>query len=179
MNMTEAEKHFAGLLIKSGIEYVYPVNPIPVGKSTYRPDFYLPQNDLYVEVVGTRQAYSLNRKKYKEFSALYPDKKFVIVEKNGFDYFGKKENLLGFDIPNPYIKKKVINDTPINFNGKFITIKQAMTFLDIQSPSHVNKLITTGKLKATKNVNTPLPFWEIEEESIKQYKKQRDDRMGY
>jgi len=40
----------------------------------YTPDFYDVERDLFIEVVGSRQAYCKNRRKYKRFKIHYPDK---------------------------------------------------------------------------------------------------------
>jgi len=60
---------------------------------------------------------------------------------------------------------------------KKLTIKQAMSILEVKTPSTVLTLINKGKLTAEKNTSGPLHFWEIEENSLMQYKKKRDERI--
>lgn len=60
---------------------------------------------------------------------------------------------------------------------KKLTIKQAMSILEVKTASTVLTLINKGKLNAEKNTSGPLHFWEIDEYSLMQYKKKRDERM--
>lgn len=39
---------------------------------TYEPDFYDAERNVFIEVVGTRQAYEQNKKKYKLFKEFFP-----------------------------------------------------------------------------------------------------------
>ena len=50
---------------------------------SYLPDFYDGERNVFIEVAGSRQAYSLNKEKYKEFLATYPKIKFEIRTVNG------------------------------------------------------------------------------------------------
>lgn len=52
--MYPREKYFADLLTKQGKKWQYPVKRFQLKRTTYRPDFYLPEEDLYVEVVGSK-----------------------------------------------------------------------------------------------------------------------------
>lgn len=89
--MFPREKQFADLLDKQNRKWQYPASRFKINDTHYRPDFYLPNENLYIEVVGSRQAYHANKKKIAKFLHLYPHIKFTIV-----DY----EN-----IPYPYLKK--------------------------------------------------------------------------
>jgi hypothetical protein len=59
-----------------GVVLVWPVRRrflLPSIETTYRPDFYAPEEGVYYEVVGTRQAYSANRHKYEAMAIDHPD----------------------------------------------------------------------------------------------------------
>ena len=49
----------------------------------YQPDFYDGERNMFIEVVGTRQAFSANKEKYKKFIATYPKINFEIRLVNG------------------------------------------------------------------------------------------------
>ena len=49
----------------------------------YEPDFYDGERDMYIEVVGTRQAFDANREKYKEFIKTFPKVGFEIRKVSG------------------------------------------------------------------------------------------------
>jgi hypothetical protein len=88
--MWPRERRFADLLDEQKREWVYPSPRFRLGNTTYRPDFYLPKEDLYIEVVGTRQAYHNNRNKIAKFMEIYPKIKFKVIslETNVKTYFG-------------------------------------------------------------------------------------------
>jgi hypothetical protein len=77
--MFPREKQFADLLDKQGRKWEYPCQRFDLGSTTYRPDFYLPKERLYIEIVGSRQAYSSNRRKIAQFIKLYPKIKFQVI----------------------------------------------------------------------------------------------------
>ena len=87
--MWQSEKKFAELLTKQKREWVYPAKRFNLGKTTYRPDFFLPNEKLYIEVIGTRQAYHTNKDKIDKFKKLYPYIKFIIVDSNGKTFIPK------------------------------------------------------------------------------------------
>jgi len=84
------EKMFARLLRQQKRKFTYQVPIFRLKNSYYRPDFYLPKENLYIEVVGSRQAYHANKAKYEEFKKLYPDIKFIIVDYLNFPYPSSK-----------------------------------------------------------------------------------------
>lgn len=45
--------------------------------TTYTPDFYEPERNVFIEVIGSRQAYHENKHKYKKLAKKYP---FVKLE---------------------------------------------------------------------------------------------------
>lgn len=81
--MYPSEKQFSETLTPQGLTWEYESKRFPIGNTTYTPDFYVKENDTYYEVVGTRQAYSFNKKKYKLFFKLYPNIKLIFVRPNG------------------------------------------------------------------------------------------------
>lgn len=80
--MYPAERRFASALRSIGWRYVAQPQTFKMRRPyrSYRPDFYVHENDTYYEVVGTNQAYFRSRKKYQAFARQYPDIKFVIID---------------------------------------------------------------------------------------------------
>lgn len=69
--MSQNEELFKNFLIKNNIEYhiptkdVYCINKVPFNKNgIYKPDFYLPQKDLYIEVKGFMTIWTVNKLQY-------------------------------------------------------------------------------------------------------------------
>lgn len=54
-----------------------------LGEFRYEPDFYDNEKNVFIEVVGTKQAYSQNYEKYLEFVKQFPHLKFEIRNVNG------------------------------------------------------------------------------------------------
>lgn len=84
--MWKREKHFSALLSAQGIDHIY----LPGSRffklssgEKYTPDFYLPKRRIYVEVVGSRQAYHSNKKKYELFQRDFPTLKIIFVTMDG------------------------------------------------------------------------------------------------
>lgn len=75
-----AEALFAEELRAAGKIYVYqPIPPIRLGAlGSYRPDFYVPAEQRYYEVIGTRTAETLNRAKVAAARALLGDRLVVV-----------------------------------------------------------------------------------------------------
>ena len=82
------EQLFADRLTALHLEWQYePVRfRLPAPYKHYTPDFYLPQADKYLELVGTRQAYSQAKEKIKLFKKCYPEIAFNIVDGDGNTY---------------------------------------------------------------------------------------------
>ncbi len=78
--MWPREKQFAKLLTKQGRKWKYPSPRFQLKNTTYRPDFFLPDENLYIEVVGTPQAYYANRHKIAEMKKTYPNIRFIVVD---------------------------------------------------------------------------------------------------
>jgi len=67
------EVAYAKYLDKQGIKWQYEPKTFDLGKTTYTPDFYLPDSDTYVEIKGyfrnkAKIKISLFRKIYKNFN---------------------------------------------------------------------------------------------------------------
>ena len=77
----EAEARFAAQLSAAGKNYVYQPTkfPLPLPWRSYRPDFYVPEDDRYYEVVGSRQALSQNREKIHALKVHYPTVKLLLI----------------------------------------------------------------------------------------------------
>jgi len=86
MRMFDSERKFADFLIANNKTYVFQPPRFKLKKTTYRTDFYCPEDDTYYEVIGNRQAYHANEKKINEFKELYPNLKFEIVKPDGRKY---------------------------------------------------------------------------------------------
>jgi hypothetical protein len=86
--MNKHEMTFASFLESKG--YLYFIQPkkfiLPKPYHSYRPDFYVVDNNTFYEVSGTRQAYSYGREKYELFKVEYPDLKLEIVNPDGTRY---------------------------------------------------------------------------------------------
>ena len=104
--MYPKEQQFADLLTKQKRKWVYHPKRFKVEDTHYHPDFYLPKEKLYIEIVGTRQAYHFNKKKIKEFKKSYPLINFVVL-----DY-------LSNIYPHPRIKMKKENKNMYCLNCK-------------------------------------------------------------
>lgn len=51
--------------------------------TTYTPDFYDKKENVFIEVIGTRAAFSKNKAKYLLFVQTYPQINFKIMKKDG------------------------------------------------------------------------------------------------
>ena len=82
-----SEAEFARILDFYGIRWQYEATAFPIARrddggvaSTFSPDFYLPDFDLWVELTTIRQALMRQkRKKLQRFSALYPDIRIMLL----------------------------------------------------------------------------------------------------
>lgn len=63
--------------------WVYQPATFRFNSDIYMPDFYDGDRNVFIEVVGTRQAFSANKEKYKEFTKKYPKINFEIRQVNG------------------------------------------------------------------------------------------------
>jgi predicted nuclease of restriction endonuclease-like RecB superfamily len=64
------------------IKWVYAPKIFNLGEHTYRPDFYLPDSDTYIEVKNFMGEYSLNRD--IQFRKIYPNTKLDLILKKEY-----------------------------------------------------------------------------------------------
>jgi len=81
--MNDREKVFADFLTTNNKTYISQPPRFKLKKTTYRTDFYCPEDNTYYEVVGTRQAFHSIKPKLREFIKTYPEINFKIVKPNG------------------------------------------------------------------------------------------------
>lgn len=62
----------------------------------YTPDFYDGERNVFIEVVGTRQAYHQNKEKYELFIQKFPLLAFEVRDSNGEIYESKKVKVQGW-----------------------------------------------------------------------------------
>jgi hypothetical protein len=77
---SKAEAEFADLLTKQKIKWIYHPKAFKLGWTSYQPDFYLPNENLYVEIIGSGNAYNA---KIDDVRRLYPKIKLLILYRNG------------------------------------------------------------------------------------------------
>lgn len=146
--MFPREKQFADLLDKQNRKWQYPSPRFEIEDTHYRPDFYLPDENLYIEVVGSRQAYHANKRKIEKFRKLYPHIKFIIV-----DYKNKPLKLCGERDKNNMRKNKDISikiSSELYRQVKACAKKEWRTIkgvLEIAIAQYLQKNILSGSLK--------------------------------
>lgn len=82
------EANIARVFNLVGLKWVYAPKIFDLGKHTYRPDFYLPYFDMFIEVKNFLGVYSLKR--HLLFKKRYPNIKLKLLMKKG--YLEIKEN---------------------------------------------------------------------------------------
>lgn len=105
--MWPKEKQFANLLTKQKKKWIYHPRHFDLYPHFrhYEPDFYLPKEDKYIEVVGTRQAYHSNKDKYQILKKLYPNVNLLILTWEGKPFIAKDRR---FRLPKgSYISVKI------------------------------------------------------------------------
>lgn len=75
----EAEQTYAKLVEKQGLTWEYEPRRFNLGDTTYKPDFYIPEEDLYVEVIATKGALHFHDKQIKKLNKLYPNIRLVKI----------------------------------------------------------------------------------------------------
>lgn len=73
------EVAYAKWLDRQGIKWLYEPKTFDLGNTTYTPDFYLPEFDLYIEIKGWWRDDA--KKKFEEFKKRYNEIKIKILEK--------------------------------------------------------------------------------------------------
>lgn len=91
MKMFPCESKFADYLESQNKTWIFQPERFKLKDTTYRADFYCPEDNTYYEVVGTRQAISSLKSKIQEFIKTYPSVKFKIVKPGGENYYRDKK----------------------------------------------------------------------------------------
>ena len=116
--MNLSEKQFYNTMKAKGFTLYFEPIRFKTSNSHYTPDFYCDENKTYYEVVGTRQAFHLNKHKYKEI--ILRGIKFKIVNPDGSNYIKKKKKKQ---------KKKQIKNSPIMLDKEIIRAFKAKLVL--------------------------------------------------
>ena len=137
--MHPSEKQFANLLTRQGRKWQYPVQSFKLSTSSYKPDFFLPEEKLYVEIIGTRQAYHRNKGKIEEFKRVYPQIQLIVLSPDGSPYPKKKNDL-------KHLNSKIADSSKNKFIWKTREISQ---YLRIH-PHTIRQLAAREKIPAFK-----------------------------
>jgi len=78
-----AERRYAASLDAKGLPWVYEPTLFRFAGQHYTPDFYLPIQDVYVEVIGSRQRWHQLASKILSFRAHFPDVTLQVVSGEG------------------------------------------------------------------------------------------------
>ncbi len=108
--MHRTEHRFANILTAHNKTWKYHPKRFEVGDSTYEPDFYCVEDDIYIEVTSSKAAYEFNKNKYILFQKLYPNLKFTIVKPNGEPFIG--DNILNLTPEGVYDMRRINFDVP-------------------------------------------------------------------
>jgi len=117
----QKEKQYQELMNKQNIncevceEYFEVFNELLGKIQKYFPDFYLPDTKTYIEIVGSRQAYSANQNKYTDFKKQYPELDFRILTPDGKPYHSTKRlDIRWYDFRKTEIEyaKDILNNKP-------------------------------------------------------------------
>jgi len=77
---------FAQFLDLSGIKYKYEPKAFDLSDTTYRPDFYIPEWDLWIEIKGYIS--DLFKKKFNKFKKKYPNERIKILMQKDLQELG-------------------------------------------------------------------------------------------
>lgn len=64
-------------------EWEYEPRRFSLGCASYTPDFYDKKRDVYIEVIGTRQRFSMAKYEYALFAIMYPNIKYELRNPDG------------------------------------------------------------------------------------------------
>lgn len=83
--MWPSEKIFADFLDSQGLDWEYEPKKFDLGDTKYIPDFYVPSQDIYYEVIGSQGAYNPHVKKghFEKMATLFSDINLKIVYPDG------------------------------------------------------------------------------------------------
>ena len=92
----EREMEFAKNYFNSPDEYIHHPSTFNIKITSYRPCFYDRKNDIWIQVIGTREAYRQNKHKYALFRYYYPELKFELRAPCGelINEISKNKNLI-------------------------------------------------------------------------------------
>lgn len=77
---------YAKYLDSKNIKWYYEFQTFDVGSTTYTPDFFIPEKNLWIEIKGWMRPNHLE--KIKKFKEKYPEKKFIILFKEDLENLG-------------------------------------------------------------------------------------------
>lgn len=80
-----AERLFALKLRREKKQYTYQPT-VCTRTGIYHPDFYLIGDDVYVEIIGSRQAYHIAKRKIQLFHREYGEDKLLVLREDGTPY---------------------------------------------------------------------------------------------
>jgi hypothetical protein len=81
MVKSNSERRIVELLLQSQVSFVYE-QPVKYGDTTYYPDFYFPENDLYVEYAGLMdKRWYVAQLEKKKYAMVDLNKNYVIITK--------------------------------------------------------------------------------------------------
>ena len=99
-----SEEMFARLLTIYGIDWLYEPMEFPLAwgvrgvvTRAFRPDFYVPSQQLFIELtVAEQRLVTRKNRKVREFRALYPELEILVVYRRDFEAL-MREHHLGVD----------------------------------------------------------------------------------
>lgn len=109
------EANIARLYNYLGIQWFYQPKMFDLGSQNYTPDFYLPKENVYIEVKNFLWKYSKTRN--NKFRKFYPDIKLKLLLKNDYLRFEKKYSkfIKNWEYRNsPFLTEKIIKPLAIN-----------------------------------------------------------------
>jgi len=130
--MWPSEKKFANLLTEQGRKWEFHPKPFKLKNTYYEPDFFLPDEKLYIEVVGTRSSFYQRRKTLKLMKKYYPDINIIIVNLKGEKFLDKnflhllpKDNMISLKLK-PELKHQLKELSIIDGRSQTFHIEKAL-----------------------------------------------------
>jgi hypothetical protein len=123
-----AERNYAKILKGQNIPYVYQPS-IRLSVGIFHADFYLPNEDIYIEIVGSRQAYNQAKRKIRIFRKTFGYDKLRVLDEEG--------HIWPADLDNKYLE-----------NG-YVTVGKAVQYLGIARQA-IWKLYSRGIIEGIK-----------------------------
>lgn len=121
-----SERKFGEYLDSLGINYIYQPEVIHLDKKVkwhlkYKADFYLPDDNKYIEVIGSRQAFYSNIKKILEIKKLGVE--IDLLKPNGDKFVSRKYNI------NVLPKKNRVKNVVRKKKREFVSKKNGVKLL--------------------------------------------------